>query len=494
MKAKNSKFNFFWLIIPVLAITVFTACGDDEEPMGGNENPVASFQYTVNPDNPLEVTFSNFSQNVTTYAWDFGDGNSSSDKDPVHTYAAGGDYTVTLTASNSAGQSAQRSETISITDPNEQLALLAGTTSKTWYLQREGIALGIGPGVNDNQWWSFGGATPLAERPCVLDDSYTFNRDGSFDFNSNGTLFVDAVANGGWIVNGEDTEICRDESEAGVWGDNPDREAFANGGDYTFTYDNNNNTLTLDGLGAYIGLANKTADGDNNVPIQSKSYEVFNLSQGDVADSLQIAIVGNGFVWNFYLVSYHNPADLPDIPTDIPVFGEDLPNETPTELFNTFASEGEMDVQNLVPTESAVTLTVGVDDPADAMGTKVGEYIRGTDDAYSDLKFQLAYDVQFDNFTSMTIDVYFPGTNDYSGSLSQQVDIFLADASQDQEFWTTWELYVDADQTAVDQWVTINFDLGNALMRDDIDLIGLKIGGENHNEDGTFYIRNFRFQ
>ena len=98
-------------------------------------------------------------------------------------------------------------------------------------------------------------------------------------------------------------------------------------------------------------------------------------------------------------------------------------------------------------------------------------------DLFSDLKFQLAYDCQFDNFMSMSVDVYFPSTNDYSGELSQQVDIFLADASQDQQFWTTWELYVDADQTALDEWVTITFDLGNELTRDDIDLIGLKIGG-----------------
>jgi len=494
MKSKHSIIKFVWLLLPAMAITLFTACGDDDMPGGGGgtDDPIASFQFAVNPNNPFEVTFTNFSQNATTYAWDFGDGNSSSDKDPVHTYAGAGDYTVTLTASNSDGQNAQRSESLSITDPNVQLGILAGDDSKTWYLLREGIALGIGPDVNANDWWSFGGITALAERPCILDDSYTFHRDGTVTHNTGGTIFVDATANGGWIINGEDVEACHDESEAGVWGDNNDREAFT-GGDFTFDYDNNTNMLTVDGLGFYVGLCNKTDAGDNSVPINSKTYSVFGLSEGDVADSLNLAIVGDGFVWNFYMVSYHNPADLPDIPTDIPEFGEDLPNETPAQLFNTFASEDAADVQNLVPTESAVTLTVGVDDPADATAAKVGEYIRGMD-LFSDLKFQLVYDCQFDNFTSMSVDVYFPSTNDYSGELSQQVDIFLADASQDQQFWTTWELYVDADQTALDEWVTITFDLGNALTRDDIDLIGLKIGGENHAEDGTFYVRNFRFK
>ena len=78
--------------------------------------------------------------------------------------------------------------------------------------------------------------------------------------------------------------------------------------------------------------------------------------------------------------------------------------------------------------------------------------------------------------------------------VSDQVDIFLADASCDEEFFNTWELYVDDTEKARDEWVTITFDLTQSTLdRDDIDLIGLKIGGENHNVDGTFYVRNFEF-
>ncbi len=39
-----------------------------------------------------------------TYAWDFGDGYTSALEDPVHTYAATGCYTVTLTVSNECGE------------------------------------------------------------------------------------------------------------------------------------------------------------------------------------------------------------------------------------------------------------------------------------------------------------------------------------------------------------------------------------------------------
>ena len=100
-------------------------------------------------------------QNASSYAWDFGDGNTSTDESPVHTYAAGGTYDVTLTATGAAG-SASRTETINIVDPNTAGMFLSGAEGKTWYLDREAIAMGIGPGPGDVSWWSFGGVTPWA--------------------------------------------------------------------------------------------------------------------------------------------------------------------------------------------------------------------------------------------------------------------------------------------------------------------------------------------
>ncbi|MBK7409846.1 MAG: PKD domain-containing protein [Saprospirales bacterium] len=64
--------------------------------------PAAGFSYAKNG---LEVTFTNTSTNSTSYMWDFGDGNTSTDKDPVHTYAAADAYTVTLTAMDDLGKS-----------------------------------------------------------------------------------------------------------------------------------------------------------------------------------------------------------------------------------------------------------------------------------------------------------------------------------------------------------------------------------------------------
>lgn len=50
---------------------------------------------------PCEMVFANISNNATEYLWDFGDGNSSTDKNPTHIYQRAGTYNVKLTASNS---------------------------------------------------------------------------------------------------------------------------------------------------------------------------------------------------------------------------------------------------------------------------------------------------------------------------------------------------------------------------------------------------------
>ena len=142
MKFKNfSLLNAKWALSAffMASILFFSACDKEEE----EESPIASFQFEVNADNFLQVSFTNFSQNADTYAWDFGDGNTSTEENPTHTYAEAGTYDVTLSATGN-GETASRAETVNLVDPDQALTLLAGTTSKTWYLQREGIALGVG--------------------------------------------------------------------------------------------------------------------------------------------------------------------------------------------------------------------------------------------------------------------------------------------------------------------------------------------------------------
>ncbi len=67
-------------------------------------NPVANFTFSgANNPAPCNVSFTNTSSNATSYQWDFGDGSSSTQQNPSHTYTAGGAYSVTLKAINEYG-------------------------------------------------------------------------------------------------------------------------------------------------------------------------------------------------------------------------------------------------------------------------------------------------------------------------------------------------------------------------------------------------------
>ena len=80
-------------------------------------------------DMPLGVLFTDASTGTSTaWNWSFGDGTSSTQKDPVHTYSAAGSYTVTLTASNAAGNDTKTKENyIIVTTPQKPVVNFWGT-------------------------------------------------------------------------------------------------------------------------------------------------------------------------------------------------------------------------------------------------------------------------------------------------------------------------------------------------------------------------------
>jgi len=53
--------------------------------------------------NPLYLVFNNTSKNAATYLWNFGDGSTSSDQNPIHNYLKTGTYKISLTATSING-------------------------------------------------------------------------------------------------------------------------------------------------------------------------------------------------------------------------------------------------------------------------------------------------------------------------------------------------------------------------------------------------------
>ncbi len=171
---------------------------------------------------------------------------------------------------------------------------------------------------------------------------------------------------------------------------------------------------------------------------------------------------------------------------------------TPTsDFYNTFNG----DAMALEPTEGDAGVLIGETDPAGSELT-VGRYQRGTAQ-YSDLKFQQSANIVTSNYSHMRIDIYFPSQNlspygeSGDGELYQRVDIFIANLDFG-NFWEDWTLFRDEDQQDKNTWLRYEFDLaadGNsdATARTDLNLVGLKLGGENFTTDAEFFIRNFEF-
>jgi PKD repeat protein len=121
MKNKFLKLaSLTWIVLTMSALILASSCKkDDEEDDQPPAAPIATFQFEVSDANPLEVTFENFSTNATSYSWDFGDSNTSTETNPTHVYADGGTYTVTLTATG-AGGTADHSKDVTVIKPGGQ--------------------------------------------------------------------------------------------------------------------------------------------------------------------------------------------------------------------------------------------------------------------------------------------------------------------------------------------------------------------------------------
>jgi PGF-pre-PGF domain-containing protein len=73
--------------------------------------PVANFSSNVTEGYvPLDVQFTDLSENSTEWSWDFGDGANSTEMNPMHTYLVAGNYSVNLTVSNVNGTASKTAQ------------------------------------------------------------------------------------------------------------------------------------------------------------------------------------------------------------------------------------------------------------------------------------------------------------------------------------------------------------------------------------------------
>jgi PKD repeat protein len=137
--------------------------------------PTALFTWTPQyPASGKPVSFTDQSTgSPTLWEWSFGDGGTSSSRNPSHTFASAGSYTVVLTARNTGGSSVE-SNRITVGDPPSAVSFGLDTTAPR--AETRVRFTGSATGSVESWLWNFGDDTTGVGNPV----DHTFARAGEF--------------------------------------------------------------------------------------------------------------------------------------------------------------------------------------------------------------------------------------------------------------------------------------------------------------------------
>ena len=132
------------------------------------------------------------------------------------------------------------------------------TWAGDWYIDPTAGALAVGPNADDLGWWS-SSADDVTTRACLFDDIYRFGADGTFE-----NILGDQTWLEGW-QEGQEGEGCGTPI-APHDGSNP------------ATYSYTDNSVTVSGSGAFLGLAKVHNTGEDGAPVDDTiTYEVISV-------------------------------------------------------------------------------------------------------------------------------------------------------------------------------------------------------------------------
>ncbi len=149
-------------------------------PAASGLKPVGDFSADRTSGNaPLTILFNDSSYNApTSWVWDFGDGTTSTDQNPVHTYAADGNYSVNLTVANSYGSNSFAKTGYILVSSGVPVGYF--TANKTSGNAPLTIKFTDTTTINPTSWvWDFGDGTTSTDQNPV----HTYVADGNYSVN-----------------------------------------------------------------------------------------------------------------------------------------------------------------------------------------------------------------------------------------------------------------------------------------------------------------------
>lgn len=194
------KTNLFTALIPLALII---GCSDED-----STTPDAQACFDFSPQENLkvgdEITFTNCSENATSFAWDFGDGHISTEENPTRSYEKAGSFTVKLVATNaSSADTASKIVSVGmdnyISYKNESYIIPFGyfrhdsedeaNSFNYWLVFCNSDSYDA---VEDDEVFS---ATPYIRMDCIVSNDSLRLADGKYEYSEEGNefTFVDGV-------------------------------------------------------------------------------------------------------------------------------------------------------------------------------------------------------------------------------------------------------------------------------------------------------------
>jgi hypothetical protein len=161
-----------------------------------------------------------------------------------------------------------------------------------WQLAQEAYAVKVGPAFDNGDWWG-SSADDLTTRSCFFDDSYVFGKDGSFANLMGGSTWVEAWQ--GASADGCATPVAPHDGSGNATA--------------TYNYDPVNETVTLNGVGAHIGVPKATNNGELSNPADAPSSVTYKIVYIDANTALLGVEFASGAWWNAQIVKVSQKID-----------------------------------------------------------------------------------------------------------------------------------------------------------------------------------------
>ena len=155
-----------FLLIFFGTLALSSSCNKSDDPP--SNKPSAKFSISgYESATPCTITFINISSNATSYLWNFGNGFTSTQSNPTHTYAFSGSYLLKLKATGPGGvDSVCKLVSIEAPPPSNRSAF-------SYFLEKcSGTPVGISfktiNPLSTNTVWDFGSGPPILDRDPIV--------------------------------------------------------------------------------------------------------------------------------------------------------------------------------------------------------------------------------------------------------------------------------------------------------------------------------------